>query len=441
MLVITPWIVRNKLIVGEFYLNRPINYLNRIQSSKIEAAGGRAHVYSPTAFSNRQMNRISLQPAPIPGTKIRTSENHSRPNLNPLRGIPWHDVLDHYVNQLTQSVVYLPSYPMILNLDYLSKGLIGKWQEYYGGAIYSPTSYVKKLPYWWIQWEGEISPASMIFVAVNCLMIAWGVYGSWKKSSWKAGVPAASYFAFITPYALIRLSGGRRIQPVDWISVVYYSVGLIEISRLLIKLWRGNSLRPERDEISPQLSSSVPALNTKTFSAVFVCLMLAGLTFPAAEVFAENQYASPTPEDVYRQMHAESTSPFSQKEAHLVQEFLDQGGDLLVGEAFYPRQFYPGESLGDVRGNVIGFMERGHLPRTEFYLSGSDIAWGVLVREDAPEDFPHGTKVLAVGCMERGVMDTLAAVLLPRSQGEEVKVYWRDEIPWESLGCPFREAQ
>jgi hypothetical protein len=125
----------------------------------------------------------------------------------------------------------------------------------------------------------------------------------------------------------------------------------------------------------------------------------------------------------------------------MVQEFLDQGGDILIGEAFYPRHFYPGESLGDVRGTVIGFLERDHLSRTEFYLSGSDIAWAVLFREESPQYFPHGAEVLVIGCKERGTLNTLAVVLLPSASGEDATVYWRDDLLTAEHGCPLIEAQ
>jgi hypothetical protein len=130
-------------------------------------------------------------------------------------------------------------------------------------------------------------------------------------------------------------------------------------------------------------------------------------------------------------------SPFLEQERRELTDFVDQGGQVVYARALYPRYFEPGEKFYDVRSSVWGELERDQEMRTEFYLAGIESLWGVLLREEPPVVFPHGSDVIAFGCEEGGSFDTVVVVIYAESGDQVETVLWRDGALEDFSGCPL----
>ena len=90
-----------------------------------------------------------------------------------------------------------------------------------------------------------------------------------------------------------------------------------------------------------------------------------------------------------------------------------------------------------VRTIIWGGLERDQFTRTEFYLAGTEILWGVLFREEPPVIFPHGSDVVAIGCEVGGSFDTVVVVIYT-DRGDKVEtILWRDGSLEDFSGCPL----
>jgi len=405
LLVITPWVYRNWHKTGLVFLVRP---------------GNRMYLLTET---------LELDP-----NQIKEEDGFSR--LADGQDSTLDLLLNQVANQFVQSVVYLPSNPLVLDLDYLSKMSIGKLERYYGGLFYSPKAYVKSLPYWWVDWDGRIPSQSILAVSLTLALISLGISGVWREQGWIVSIPLLALIAHILIYTWTRRSGGRFLQEVDWITGLFYSIGLVELIRSGMR-WLGNL--PSRPD---QVSETLPPL-PKLFSSKFALtiiplgLFILGSSIPMMEYLTPNRYPSASLNQKVTRLLDFEDSPFLEQERRELTDFIDQGGQVVYARALYPRYFEPGEKFYDVRFTVWGRLERDQLTRTEFYLAGTEPLWGVLIREDPPVLFPHGSDVIAFGCEEGGSFDTIVVVIYAESRDQVEAVLWRDGAREDFRGCPL----
>ncbi len=445
LLVITPWIYRNWHNTGLIFLDRPGNRTYLISDTLRLDPG---QIKNEDSFLLADDQAYVLEATPL----VWSALNVTQPSLarafqqslilNPVLDKTDGSVsildllLNHFTNQLIQSVVYLPSNPLVLDLDYLSKMSIGKLDRYYGGLFYSPETYVKTLPYWWVDWDGRIPSHSTLAVTLTLALITLGISGVWRERGWIVSLPLLALIAHILIYTWIRFSGGRYLQGVDWITGLFYSIGLVELIRSGMK-WLGNS------PFLPEQVFEAPLPLPKLFSSKFaltvipVGLFILGASIPVVEYLTPNQYPAPALDQKTTKLLEFEESPFLDQERRVLTDFIDQGGQVVYARALYPRYFEPGESFYDVRSTVWGGLEREQSTRTEFYLAGTEVLWGVLFREEPPVIFPHGSDVIAFGCEEGGSFDMVVVVIYDESGDQVEAVLWRDGALEDFYGCPL----
>ncbi len=445
LLVITPWIYRNWNNTGKIFLDRPGNRISLIKDTfKLEPD----QIKQEDSFLLTDDQALVLEESPLSQSLFNVAQ--SSPGsayqqnliLNPALDKAYGPdttldlLLNHFTNQLIQTVVYLPSTPLVLDLDYLSKMSIGRLDRYYGGLFYSPKVYVKSLPYWWSDWNGRIPSQSTIAVFLTLSLIALGISGVWREWNWIVSIPLLALVAHILVYSWIRLSGGRYLQAVDWITGLFYSIGLVELIRFGMRKLGYLPARPVQiSEVLPplpKLLSSKFALNVIPIGLFFL-----GASIPVVEYLTPNQYPDAALDQRTAQLLDFEDSPFLERERKLLTDFIDQGGQVVYARALYPRFFEPGERFYDVRPSVWGELERDQSTRTEFYLAGTEILWGVLFREEPPVIFPHGSDVVAIGCEVGGSFDTVVVVIYNDRGDKAETILWRDGVLEDISGCPL----
>ncbi len=447
LLVISPWIVRNFQVSGKLYFDIPGNRLDYIFRTI-----GLDNNWWKKDLKNDSENSIWMDET------ISTEYLSQPPDLSAIvkNGSVWPEnvtsqdgsdsdpsrfniIVNHFTNQLVQSVVYLPSYPIYTDIDYFSKMMIGKLDRYYGGVLYSPQSYVKTLPYWWPDWNGKIPPKSILPVAGVVLLIAVGCSAAWKKERVTAIFPLFSYLGYISVYSLVRGSGGRFLQEIDWIALVYFSIGLVDILNFII---HGRGRKP--DSLQKTLSQDNQDFPTgrrfswAAYPVLIFLLLFAGSLPVIVEKLIPTSYPEQSLLNATNEILQVSQEVETLQEQNLLSEFLTQEGTATVGKAYYPRFFEAGENLVDIRAEVLGKMDdRYNYDRTEFYLIGSDTLWVVLKSANIPDILPNGSEVFAIGCMQDGALDAVAVFLL--KEGDIQRVYWRDGRNTGPYQCPLQE--
>lgn len=76
---------------------------------------------------------------------------------------------------------------------------------------------------------------NLAVLLVNLFVIAAGFAAVWRKQPLAAAMVLLTYLAYNASSAAVRLSGWRFIQPVDWINLIFFVTGLIEIINALLR--------------------------------------------------------------------------------------------------------------------------------------------------------------------------------------------------------------
>ena len=445
LLVISPWIFRNWQATGQFYLDVPGNKLYSIYKTIGVDPDWLKDLFQSNQESNFINNGriLSQDTGPVqnqlPTAKIGLIQPGSSSLLTESSENPGRldNVLNHMTNQLIQSVVYLPSYPLTTDIDYLSKLMIGKLDRYYGGVFYSPQSYTKELPYWWSDWNGSIPTKSLLPVACVVFLISLGFSSAWKKEKLTAVLPLFSFFGYISVYSLVRASGGRFLQEMDWVTSIYYSIGLVAI---LNGVFFGSSISQNWNQLPGYLHDTqqnlARRLSRTSILLMLVLLLCVGAVPVVVERLIPTSYPDTSAEALRVEILESSDALLDSHEKEVLLTFLDGNGEAVFGKAYYPRYFEAGENLVDIRPEVLGNYEGRYLSgHTEFYLIGSNTLWTILKRLEVAEELPNSSEVFAIGCNQDGVLDAVAVIVL--DSGTASRVYWRDMLETTPLSCPL----
>ena len=179
----------------------------------------------------------------------------------------------------------------------------------------------------------------------NLLLVSVGIFQVWKKERWSVFIPVLALVGMISAYVIIRASGGRWLQTVDWVSAMFLSIGLVTFSRAAFPMTQGkdDEVLEEQEEL---VSSNEPRSGKMVWGlAVLLVLVLVGSSPVIAEISLPNQYPASARDERLDELLETNSSPLSADEIELVSEFLDQGGEVLYGRALYPRYFPPDGSL------------------------------------------------------------------------------------------------
>ncbi len=431
VVVVTPWICRNWLQSGKIYLDKPGNQIESI----IWALKGGEKDSNVIMQENTAVSEEATVVSIDPSLHETNEDQFSRIQL----------IGNHYANAIQQLFLYLPSNPLVLNVDYIRQTVYGKISDTYGGVLYSPYKYAKSLPYWWYdQWDGKIDGKSWIYLTGVVALISLGIYRVWKKERWITFVPVLAVFGMISIYAFSLISGGRMQQSVDWLSAMFMSIGLVELSRRFLGYWRIKGNRTNRITESNILeNTSGSTLSNRMITLIFLGIVLLGASPVIAEILMPNNYPESGLDHQLSSLFGDDNSILNLEERELLQNFMGRGGEVVYGRALYPRYFPLDAEL--MTGNLRLFPSS-----TTFTIAGTDLNFVILPREEPPKSFPHGMDVLVFGCREdslepdrirvclgcyTGGFNAVAVIQLTDDQAREV--LWRDGTQGDNFACPL----
>ncbi|HNB54849.1 MAG TPA: hypothetical protein PK530_23070, partial [Anaerolineales bacterium] len=419
-LIIVPWVYRNWKTTGLIYFEVPdarISFLlDRLRKTTEEEA---PQAPTPTTDSETQGQAVS-------GQKTRLMPTPQDPTATLLQVL-----IRHGVHSQAQALLIFPDTYRVFDstIGFLGhKDSVKFWTQCCSGK-----DYVKQLPFWhWGKWSGEIPLQSVVPILVNLFILAVGFRQAWKKSGWNALWPVGMVFGYYFANALARTSGGRYLQPVDWVWIVYYSIGLATIVRGMFRLFGADSTsRLFVDApVSPAPSGTRP--NWQPVFGICAGFLLLGVAIPTAETVYPPRYTEETMQ-TWQTEFAQADK--KQLLAPHLDTFLANGGTVLQGRSFYLR-FY-GANKGE-SGSLYPAVYARPFPRLSFFLVGPTGIGVYLPLDKRPTiQAQNATDVLVFGCMqaiEQGPYFEALALYYPETD----ELFYRAPFP-ETLACPMAE--
>jgi hypothetical protein len=382
LLFLAPWIWRNWRRTGLAYLERPSERLAFVLVRSQLDLGGQP----PAA-------------AATPGGS-QTSSNAGALFLRRMRS--------HYINSQAQAFLIFPDAFRLLDstVGYLEQEKSARFWK----ACCSREDYISRFTFWmWRKWEGAIPVESVVPISVNLLLIVIGFVRLWR---WKSPGGIFLFLVSVGYYVLtsgVRVSGGRFVQIVDWIWIVYFSVGLEHIVEWTVTSLSGAKLpgwliaavnAPEAAAFSTPTPSRTPL---QVYAGIGVAIIFLGASLPTAEALIKPRYTEQSKQAWLDELkHSEEL----RRNYPALSATLDniQPGNLQVlqGRALYPRYYLAGD--GEPSVSVTPFTPRD-FARFSFYLVGPKKTGVLLPLLSQPEiTFPNSQDVLVIGCQDNGYL-------------------------------------
>jgi len=409
-LMVAPWVWRNWQLTQSIYIINP-TYEQRI-IEKLLGIGG-ASPAPDRAYASNHANKVASLLIP---SRIRKADS----NPTAQEWSSGEKLLHHYFNNQVQAILYLP---MSSNLLFATvhSGIANQTADWYSMCC-SSEGYVRDLPYWWSEWDGALASVSYLPMGLSLLVVSAGIHGLWKQQKFAGLLPFLTGAGYLLFLALMNRSGGRWILEVDWLSMVVYSVGLVEIVSG-IATWI--SEKPGTNA----LEESTPNTSPQTFWHYFVpalLILLFGASLPLIERYVPRRYTQADIEARLNNLLADKNDMLSEDEELLLREVLQADVSLWSGRALYPRYFQAGDGMDGMGGTY-----KRPFSRIEFFLVGSDNLWGVFPYSEAGVGFPHGAEVLVIGDQKtiHYTIEIAALIIYPTGRLMPNEILWSDANP------------
>jgi 4-amino-4-deoxy-L-arabinose transferase-like glycosyltransferase len=345
-------------------------------------------------------------------------------------------VIPHVLNNQIGMLLNLPMTPwLVQNPNTIGFNYkLGDWPRLWGECC-SAQNYVEQMTFWERGWYERLSGEMKILLAFNLLIVAIGLSVAWVKWDIVGWIPLAMSLAYTLSTAMARYSGWRFALPVDWVTFMYYAIGLGQIT-----LWAFSylSARPVFEKIFPQSQGTWQRIEHAQIG--FSGLLRPGLTiaFVLLIVGSLPLIIERSIEPVFSPLTASELSALVDESDLLgavswadnqeIQAYLQsEQAVILRGKAFYPRYYPAGE--GESGTGWLAYTPRDY-DRLGFILMGSGDVHVVMALDNPPEHLPNAAEILLVGCERDDIVDALVIFVSDGSEHTLVR------SPLANLSCP-----
>lgn len=395
-LVLLPWLLRIYQATGRIALQSPVS----------PYSANMAGLYSLTPrLANPEIFTTDIS--------SQTLEESDAQNKQVLDFIVRHPdevlrfVSAHYFHNVIYSYIYLPQ---SLRLERLR-------------------AYVTTEPFWG-NWQGELSFQNWILVFINMGLIALGLGSAWKKHTFLALVPLLIGMGYNASVSVGRISGWRFILPSDWITLVYFSVGLVQFSCMV---WFVVARSMQDVSIKDQTQAvEKPSANWVNAAALAMFFLFIGSAVTYGNRLFSDRYPMQSAEELVEE-YVNATEPLGQpfSDGELNRFLQSENAVIVYGQAIYP--YYLKSDSGPVNHAWPAYKPRPY-PRLVFYLVGPEAMNVILPISSHNFDFPDGAEVIVLGCKNGfGDVEALSVLLA----GESPSLFMRDPLPGPA--CPLPE--
>ena len=384
---LAPWVWRNWQRTGQAFLEEPSERLAFV------AVRSQTEVGEPQPASAQDPVAARLNAAAIFLRRMRS----------------------HYINSQAQAFLIFPDASRLMDsaIGYLEQGKSPRFWK----ACCSRQDYIDRFTFWmWRKWEGAIPAQSLVPISINLLLVVIGLVRLWQ---WKRPAGIFLFLVGIGYYlvtSLVRVSGGRFVQAVDWIWMVYFSVGLEQMAVWTVASLSGanpptwltgaaHQAKMGGQEISLQTRAPL-----RTYLGVSLAIILAGASLPLVEAIIPPRYTEASRQAWLAELQGSATLRENHPDVQAALKNVPHSRLIVLhGRALYPRYYASGE--GESSTKTTPFTPRD-FARFSFYLVGPQKI-GVLlpVAEQPSAPFPNGVDVLVAGCQDEGYLRALVVYL------------------------------
>jgi hypothetical protein len=403
LLPLLPWFWRNYELTGKLAFQYPV--------SPYSAQMSRAYSFTPIAFD----------PEDLPARHSGESdlEYYDRLQGQAFRFAMEHPgevtkfISAHYFHNLIFSTIYLP----------------------YSFQIEDVKEYVKVQPFW-SSWVGDLSYQTGILLFINLAVVALGLGTLWKKYKHLAFVPLLLGIGYNLSVSVGRLSGWRFILPADWITLIYYAIGLMQIY-FIFRAFTTQEEYPVPQEHKTR--NPVPPLNRFSYAGFALFFLLIGFALTHGQELFSQRYPVKTVPQLREDYVRTANSLPSTVSSSSLDHFLKIDGALITyGQAFNV-SFLQADQEGLDESWPVYYFWPSYKPRpfsrVIFNLHGPTSAGVILPMQSPPPSFPDGSDVIVVGCLaESGEVNALAVLI----QSATPAHYISEPLP--TLTCPLSET-
>lgn len=387
---VTPWSLRNvnvghKSILNVFTARITLVQRNRYIVTPVPAAGS--------------------EPASAPGSAPAPAKSDGKAPAS-LRNVAGF-VSSHFLHNLATATLILPTGLQYHDLEH---------------TIYTAE------PYWIEHWDGRMRPGAVPLLALNLALLALGAGFAWKRSGWVGTVPLAVFLGYQLASSFARASGGRYIVPVDWVTALYFALGLLQVSLWGLALL-GRRPGEENDNPPDPFSGAQKPTRWAQSAALLAGALLVGALLPLSEALFPPRYENLSkPQALALLVESGAVQQSGYRVEQLEQFLAGEEAFARYGRLLYPRYLYINQGIP---GTESIFAARA-FPRLAFRTIGPfGERSALLPMQVPPRPVRDGADVVVLGC---GRSDALLAVVL---DGDHNQVLLRD--PPAALSCPLPE--
>ncbi len=176
---------------------------------------------------------------------------------------------------------------------------------------------------YWVEWNGHLEWYNLALVIFYLAVIGIGVGAAWSRWRWVGLTPLAFNVGYALANGISRFSSWRYNLPVDWIVYFYFGVGAIEVLVWVSRLF-GANFGVERLAVREE-GNQLP--DSKIIIAAFIVI---GSLPWLAQGFVQPRYTS-TVEELKQEIAIQNPEAM---------EFLSQpDSQIIEGKLLYPRFF------------------------------------------------------------------------------------------------------
>lgn len=257
-------------------------------------------------------------------------------------------------------------------------------------------------------WKKQLEIENLLALTFNLALLITGVLTAYRKFGLAGLTGVIIQFGYYAGNAVSQTSGSRYLEPVRWVTLFYYSLGIMMVIIFQIKAFTGRSAITgvEFDEVP--INPAKSASGRKVVPVLLGCCLLIGLVLPALDLLPSKLPAEDDSGVVNQAFNILSTADMVSEEEWA--EFLADPRHVLVqGMAYHPR-YYRGD-----------FYRPGNLSFELMLLAREHVYLGYSLSIKPGGEFSDGSKVIFVGCRlrqdsmwgaKRKIVNTFAVIQL-----------------------------
>lgn len=323
-------------------------------------------------------------------------------------------VINHFMHNQIATLLALPaSLELVYDIEGFDKEVlsIASMPGQLWSVCCSEHSYVRALPFW-KDWDGTLDRILWIPVMMSAVLLAVGVGIAANKWQLVGLIPLLFLLGYSFSNATIRNSGWRYILPVDWAGILYFAIGVAQLSSWLITYFANKVVPVGGIGLPEEEIFSVPSGRYQLGKAVAILIgfTLIATAMPLVERIIPDRYADANPVTVMSTLESSGVLWKAGISQETIQPIVDRPDNYLtIGLGMYPRFFEANQGdNGTGSPDVIPTSDN----RLIFYLANTNRDIIALPMSEPPETFPNSSDVLVLGCqMDRYILAEMVMIL------------------------------